>query len=95
MTLDPQIIAELCRKNGITRLRVFGSYARGDQSPQSDLDLIADFAEIPTLLDIVRIERQFAEVLGVPVDLFTDASISSYLRERIMREAKELYERAA
>ena len=95
MTIDLQALVELCERNDIRRLRVFGSFARGDESDASDVDLIADFAERKSLLDLVRIEREFAERLGRNVDLLTEAALSPYLRDRVLQESRLVYERAA
>jgi uncharacterized protein len=95
MIIDAAAIREVCQRHGIERLRVFGSFARGDARPGSDVDLIADFTDPKSLLDLVRIEREFAETLGRPVDLLTVASLSPYLRDRVLLEARMVYERAA
>ena len=95
MTLDSSSLADLCESNDIQRLRVFGSYARGEESMNSDIDLIADFTRRKSLLDLVRIEREFSHRLGRRVDLVTENSLSPYLRDRILAEARLVYERAA
>jgi uncharacterized protein len=95
MTLDRLVLAEICARNDIVRLRVFGSFARGDETEGSDLDLLADFAARKTLLDLVRIEREFSERLGVRVDLLTERSLHPKLRDRILGDARVVYERAA
>jgi predicted nucleotidyltransferase len=95
MTLDIDALAEICVRNDIGRLRVFGSFARGDQGKGSDVDFIADFTSRKSLLDLVRIEREFSERIGRRVDLLTEAAISPHLRERILQDAKVIYERAA
>ena len=95
MTMDSQALAELCERNDIRRLRVFGSFARGDETDASDIDLLADFGGRKSLLDLVRIEREFAERLGRNVDLLTEAALSPYLRDRVLRESRLVYERAA
>jgi predicted nucleotidyltransferase len=95
MLLDPAILSDLCERNGIRRLRVFGSFARGDESATSDVDLIADFADRKSLMDLVRIERELSERLGRSVDLLTEAALSPYLRDQVLREARLVYERAA
>jgi uncharacterized protein len=95
MTIDLQALAEICERNDIQRLRVFGSFARGDESAVSDVDLIADFARRKSLLDLVRIEREFSERLGRKVDLLTEAALSPYLRERVLQDSQLVYERAA
>lgn len=88
-------IAALCTRHDIERLRVFGSVARGDDSATSDIDLLADFTRRKSLLDLVRIEREFAEQLGRRVDLLTERALSPYLRDRILAESHVVYERAA
>jgi hypothetical protein len=74
---------------------VFGSFARGDESATSDVDLIADFTDRKSLMDLVRIERELSERLGRKVDLLTEAALSPYLRDRVLRDARLVYERAA
>jgi predicted nucleotidyltransferase len=95
MRIEPEVLAELCERNDIDRLRIFGSVARGEDSGASDIDLIADFTRRKSLMDLVRIERDFSDRLGRKVDLFTERALSPYLRTRILREALVLYERAA
>jgi uncharacterized protein len=95
MTIDPDILSELCERHDIGRLRLFGSAGRGEESEESDIDLIADFTQQKTLLDLVRIEREFSERLGRKVDLLTEGALSPFLKERILREARVIYDRAA
>ncbi|HLC02034.1 MAG TPA: nucleotidyltransferase family protein [Anaerolineales bacterium] len=85
-------LAELCRSNGISRLALFGSAARGEATSGSDIDLIADLPDGATLLDMVRLEREFSSVLGKSVDLLTEESISPYIRERIKDDILVVYE---
>jgi hypothetical protein len=90
--LDHEALEAFCQRNGISRLRVFGSFARGEATPQSDLDLIADFPGAVSLFDIVRIESDLSSLLGAKVDLLTEGAISPYIRERIQDDIKVLYE---
>ena len=90
-SLDTQSLIDICRRNDGIFLGVFGSFARGDASEDSDVDLLIRFSTRKGLLDLVRIEREMAESLGRSVDLLTDAAISPYLREHINRELVELY----
>ena len=94
MEVDAKKLAALCARLGIRRLSVFGSVARGEERPESDLDLLAEFADGVTLLDLVRAEHELADELGRRVDLLTPAALSPHLRDRIQREARVLYERA-
>lgn len=92
---DLEVLKELCERNHVERLRLFGSLARDEGSEESDVDLIADFSQPISLLDLVRIEREFSERLGRPVDLLTEGSLSPYLRDRILSECRVIYEQAA
>lgn len=81
-------ISAFLRKEGVIKVAVFGSYARGEEKPGSDIDLLVEFSETKGLLTLVRIEREISEFLGVKVDLLTEESISPYLIEGIKKEAK-------
>lgn len=95
MTINTAAVAEICARNDIERLRIFGSFAREEEHADSDVDMIADFSTRKSLLDLVRIEREFSERLGREVDLHTERGLSPYIRDRILREARVVYERAA
>ena len=84
-------IIKACKKNDISFLGLFGSYARGDQKEQSDVDFLASFSRRKSLLDLVRIERDLSGIIGVKVDLVTEKSLSPYLVERIKSEVKTIY----
>jgi uncharacterized protein len=93
-TIYKDKLIEICKRNDIVFLSVFGSFARGEPTAQSDVDLLVRFSKRKSLLDLVRIEREFSEALAKKVDLLTEASVSPYLRERIKSEAAVLYEQA-
>jgi predicted nucleotidyltransferase len=95
MKIDLAAVARICEANDIVKLRIFGSVARGEDRPESDIDLIADFGAPKSLLDLVRIQEEFAEALGQSVDLLTEAALSPYIRPHVLPEARVLYERAA
>lgn len=91
--IDLSILNEACRQNDVAFLGVFGSFARGDFTPTSDIDLLVRFSQRKSLLDLVRIEREFSNKLGKPVDLVTEDSISPYIKDRINAQLKTIYER--
>jgi predicted nucleotidyltransferase len=66
--------------------------ARGEATDQSDIDLLVYFSKRKSLLAFVGLERQLSTALGRKVDLVTEAAISPYLRERILRELQVIYE---
>jgi predicted nucleotidyltransferase len=96
MVVDEQIrsrrdeILHIARANGATRVRVFGSIARGTARPDSDLDLLLELEPGRHLLDLVAIKQDLEDLLGREVHVVTEAAISPYMRDAIMREATPL-----
>lgn len=77
---------ELAKRYPIKELGVFGSYARGEQRPDSDLDVLVDFAGRVTLFDLATLEQTMSEGLGVPVDLVMKRGLKPRVGERILTE---------
>ena len=84
-------IVQVLKAQGARKIAVFGSYARGEESPESDIDVIVEFSGRKSLLELVRIERELAEALGIKVDLLTEKSISPYLIDIIRKEMEVIY----
>ena len=63
-----------------TLVGVFGSYARGEENENSDLDILIDFDQNMDLLEIIGLEQELSEILGVKVDLVTWRSINEALK---------------
>lgn len=80
-------ILDLAGAYGAKNIRVFGSVARGETGPTSDVDLLVDMEKGRNLLDLVGFWQDVEELLGCRVDVITDGGISPYLRERIYAEA--------
>lgn len=72
---------------GVASLLVFGSVARDEAGPDSDVDLIADFKRPIGYLGLARAQREFEKLLGCRVDLATPGMIRKELRDRIYAEA--------
>src|SRR3989304_1237736 len=79
-------IVQVLKNKGAKKIAVFGSYARNEEKPGSDVDIIVEFSERKSLLALVRIERELSEILGIRVDLLTEKSISPYLIDSIKKE---------
>ncbi|MHA1409856.1 MAG: nucleotidyltransferase family protein [Candidatus Odinarchaeia archaeon] len=84
-------IASFLRDKGACKVAVFGSYVRGEEKPDSDIDIIVEFTERKSLLDLVRIERELTEHLGIKVDLLTEKSISPHIIKYIKSEMEVIY----
>lgn len=89
---DTDKLIEICQKNDVTKIGIFGSMARGEATGKSDIDLLVYFSKPKSLLNLVTLEREISEGLGKKVDLLTEMAISPYLRERVLRELKVIYE---
>jgi predicted nucleotidyltransferase len=92
---DRGALARLCREYDVVRLRVFGSAARGEERPDSDVDLIVDFRRPTGLLDLIRLERRLGELFGRPVDLVTEQGLSPYVRDAILASTSVIFDAAA
>jgi len=78
------------RENGATAVYVFGSRARGDDRPDSDLDLFIDYdpkARIPSMFRLMQIEQTISRSLGVPVTITTRDALHPLIRKSIERDA--------
>jgi uncharacterized protein len=71
-------------------VRVFGSWARGEAGPGSDIDILVKLDPGRSLLDIVAIKQDLEDLLGREVDVVTEAAISPYIQEKVLREAVSL-----
>lgn len=91
-SFDIEKLREMCRQNDVAMMGIFGSQVRGEATEKSDLDLIVRFSKKKSLLGLVALERQISEAIGKPVDLLTEASLSPYLRDRILSEMQVIYE---
>ncbi|MBI5016005.1 MAG: nucleotidyltransferase family protein [Deltaproteobacteria bacterium] len=83
-------IRRISRDRGAQAVRVFGSRARGQGAPGSDLDLLVDLAPGRDLLDLVAIKQDLEALLGCHVDVVTEPALSPHMREQILREAEPL-----
>ena len=68
-------------------VRVFGSLARGEAGPNSDVDILVTLEPGRSLLDIIGLKQDLEDLLGCKVDVVTEAAISPYIREQVLKEA--------
>mgnify|MGYP002777753122 CR=1 FL=1 len=75
------------------RVGVFGSYARGEEKPTSDLDILVhlDYSLRPSLFDLARIQENLSGALGIPVDLVTDRALSPHMKPYVQRDISYIF----
>lgn len=76
-------ILAIARRRKATHLRVYGSVARGDDTMESDVDLLADFAEGATLVDLIGLELELTALVGRDVHVTTEDALTPKVRQRI------------
>ena len=69
---------------------IFGSYARNENTPDSDLDILVDFEKTVNLLDLIGLEQELSDQLGVKVDLVTKKSIHPQLEGYIYKDLQRI-----
>ncbi len=86
-------IVEICRRHQVRELSLFGSAARGEMRPDSDIDLLVDFlpGARPGLLGVSAMMREFTALLGRRVDLAVKPALKPLIRAGVLAEARLIY----
>jgi hypothetical protein len=83
-------ILRIAAKHGARNVRVFGSVARGEARPDSDVDFLVDMEPGRTLFDQGGLLMDLRDLLDVQVDVVTEDGLKSRIRERVLKEAELL-----
>ena len=94
MITDKQnkIITDILNPFNPVRIGIFGSYARDEEDPDSDLDILVSFSETINLLELVGLEQDLSEKLGIKVDLITERSLHPKIKSYIDKDLKVILE---
>ena len=90
LQLHRSAVRRVIELHRVRNARVFGSASRGEDSEQSDLDLLVDPTPETTLFDIGAIRRELRELLGVPVDVITPRSLPESFRAAVLAAARPI-----
>jgi predicted nucleotidyltransferase len=83
-------IREIAAKHGARNVRVFGSIARGEARPDTDVDFLVDLEPGRTLLDLGGLLMELRDLLGLDVDVVTEHGLKPRIRDRVLKEAELL-----
>ena len=91
--LDPEFIAEFCRRHHVQRLSLFGSVLTDRFRPESDVDFLIEFEpeDTPGFFALARMQFELEAVVGKPVDLRTPKDLSRHFREEVLQSAEVQY----
>lgn len=77
---------ELYQKYKIKEIGIFGSFVRGEEDKESDVDIVVEFEEVPGLIKFIEIEEYLSKLLGRKVDLVRKPAIRKELKDKILKE---------
>jgi len=83
-------LPELRERYKVHSLGVFGSWVRGEQRPRSDLDLLVEFDDAPSLFGFVGLEQELSDLLGLKVDLVMRSALKPRIGKHILREVIQI-----
>ena len=87
-----QTIIEVLLPHNPKRIGIFGSYARNEETRESDLDILVSFKDNVNLLQFVNLEQELSEKLGIGVDLVTERAVHPRLKDYIYQDLKLILE---
>ncbi|MBC5767230.1 nucleotidyltransferase family protein [Ramlibacter sp. GTP1] len=90
LTIHRDRIREIAVHQHCVKVQVFGSVARGEETAESDIDFLVTPTEKTTLIDIGALRVEYRQLLGREVDVLTPGALPPEIRERVLREAREI-----
>jgi predicted nucleotidyltransferase len=83
-------LPELKERYGVKSLGIFGSYVRGEDKADSDLDVLVEFSTVPSLLEFVGLKLELSDLLNVDVDLVMKRALRPRIGQRIIQEVVQI-----
>jgi len=78
---------KLSHEYAVKEIAIFGSYVKGKQSSKSDIDILIDFWEIPSLITFMKLKYMLTDIIGINVDLVMKSSLKPVIGKKILQEA--------
>jgi len=82
-----QQILDIVTQYGASNVRIFGSVARGEETPESDIDFLVELPQDSTLLDQIALIQSLEDLLGCKIDLAEPDSLHHLIKEKVLQEA--------
>ncbi|WP_321418566.1 nucleotidyltransferase family protein [uncultured Methanomethylovorans sp.] len=83
-----EMLPELKKDYNVSYIGLFGSYVRGENTPESDLDILVEFSRTPTIFGFVHLENYLSDSLGVKVDLVMKSALRPNIGKYILKEVE-------
>lgn len=95
MNLEPFLkkVTAACKANNVAMLGMFGSVARGEDTQNSDVDLLVRLSKPIGFVEFIDLEDTFKEIFGRNVDLATESSLHPLIRKNVLADLKVIYEK--
>ena len=95
MNLKPVMnrLRAACHAKNVAMLGIFGSVARGEDTPNSDIDLLVRLNKLVGFVEFIALEDTFKEILGRNVDLATESSLHPLIRKNVLADLQVIYEK--
>ncbi|MFZ2393351.1 nucleotidyltransferase family protein [Rhodoferax sp.] len=87
LQIHREAIRTIALRHRVTNVRVFGSVVHGDDTEDSDLDLLVDPTSETTMMDIGAIRYELKQLLGIPVDVLTPRALPNHFKSVVLQEA--------
>lgn len=81
---------ELKKKYKLKEIAIFGSYIRGEQKINSDIDILVEFEDVPDLLKFIELEQYLETLFNIKVDLVRKAAIRPEIKQNVLSEAVQV-----
>lgn len=89
---ENEIIISFLKKHGAIKIGIFGSTARGEERPDSDIDILVEFSQTKSLLEFIGIRFELEEILGKKIDLFTEENLRPIIKNSVIEELVVIYD---
>ena len=86
-------ILPILKRQGVLRAAVFGSFARGEETKNSDIDFLMEIAKNKTFFDLVGLKIEMEDKLGRKVDIVEYEAINPLIKKEVLKEQKKIYEK--